>query len=191
MTTDSPFQSMTPEQLEHWFREVRPVLVRMQEESTARARRHALEMIRRPVRLRGAAALADEPAERTRPEGVQVITLPDALDVQVASGFPAVNVYRIALRTAAAQRAAVRRAADHRDWALANYLTTTAAGREGRAQAVERVDLRCRELAVMEARLPGLGEAAREEAPAAAERVLLSVEAYRARLLGEQELYGR
>ncbi|MFC5744812.1 hypothetical protein [Actinomadura rugatobispora] len=53
---DNPFQSMTPEQLEHWFREVLPILARMQEQSAARARKHALELIRRPVRLRNEAS---------------------------------------------------------------------------------------------------------------------------------------
>jgi hypothetical protein len=47
-----PFASMTPEQLDYWLREVRPLLIRMQERSDKRARQQALELIRRPLRDR-------------------------------------------------------------------------------------------------------------------------------------------
>ncbi|MBO2460323.1 hypothetical protein [Actinomadura violacea] len=52
MAAPEPFASMTPEQLDYWLREVRPLLIRMRERSEERARQQALELIRRPLRDR-------------------------------------------------------------------------------------------------------------------------------------------
>jgi hypothetical protein len=52
VTAKEPFVSMTPKQLDYWFREIRPLLVRMREQSEKRARQQALELIRRPLRDR-------------------------------------------------------------------------------------------------------------------------------------------
>jgi len=114
-----------------------------------------------------------------------MITLPDPLDIQVATGWPAVAVYRAALSEVRAQRIAVASAAGHREWALENYITTTEAGRDGRARAVERHEQAKRDLAEMEAALPALHEAAERENPGAAARVLLSIRAYSTRLRNE------
>lgn len=52
MIPKEPFASMTPEQFDYWLREIRPLLVRMREQSEKRARQQALELIRRPLRDR-------------------------------------------------------------------------------------------------------------------------------------------
>lgn len=44
------FQTMTPEELDLWIREVVPFHKEWQERSQVLARRRALELIRRPVR---------------------------------------------------------------------------------------------------------------------------------------------
>lgn len=114
-----------------------------------------------------------------------MITLPDPLDIQVATGWPAVAAYRTALADLRAQRAEVAAAAKYQAWVLENYLTTTEAGRTGRAGAVERYARAQRDLAELEAVLPALQAAAERENPAAAARVLLSIRAYSTRLQSE------
>lgn len=116
-----------------------------------------------------------------------MITLPDPLDIQVATGWPAVAAWRAALSSLRAQRVAVARSAAHREFALANYITTTEAGRTGRAGAIEGHERAKRELAEMEAALPELQAAAERENPAAAARVLLSIRAYSNRLQREHD----
>jgi hypothetical protein len=46
------FSEMTPEQFEDWMVNVRPILVRQQEQARERARQSAVEMIGRPYRSR-------------------------------------------------------------------------------------------------------------------------------------------
>lgn len=118
-----------------------------------------------------------------------MITLPDPLDIQVATGWPAVAAYRAARTNIRTQRAEVAATARHRDWVLENYLTTTEAGRTGRVNAAERYERAVRDLAALEAALPALRGAAEREHPEAAARVLLSADAYSARL--SQELTRR
>jgi hypothetical protein len=50
MSLPRSFEEFTPEQLEYWIREVRPMLIEMRERSMERARARALETIRRPLR---------------------------------------------------------------------------------------------------------------------------------------------
>jgi hypothetical protein len=114
-----------------------------------------------------------------------MVTLPDPLDIQVAASWPAVAAYRTALADIRAQRAEVAAAAKYQAWVLDTYLTTTEAGRTGRAGAVERYARAQRILAELEAVLPALQAAAERESPAAAARVLLSIRAYSARLQRE------
>ncbi|MEU9018659.1 hypothetical protein [Actinomadura sp. NPDC048394] len=52
MIAKEPFTPMTPEQLDYWLREIRPLLVRMREQSEKRARQQALALIRQPLRNR-------------------------------------------------------------------------------------------------------------------------------------------
>lgn len=120
-----------------------------------------------------------------------VIALPEPYDVQVATGYPAVEALREAHARLTTKRLAVESAARHRDWALANYITTTAAGREGRQRAVEHHEQALRAMARAEAELPRLAESAQRQCPAAAARFVLSAEAYAATLASERELYGR
>lgn len=117
--------------------------------------------------------------------------LPDPTDIQVATGWPAVAAYRSALDHLRAQRAEVTAAAKYQAWVLEEYLTTTKAGREGRARAVERYARAKRDLAELEAALPALQVAAERENPAAAARVLLSVSAYSERLRTEHDDHSR
>src|SRR5690349_6151794 len=86
----------------------------------------------------------------------RMTTLPDPLDIQVATGWPAVAAYRAALTGLRAQRAEVTAAAKYQEWVLENYLTTTEAGRSGRASAIERYAQAKRALAELEASLPAL-----------------------------------
>ena len=120
-----------------------------------------------------------------------MIALPDPADIQVATGWPAVAAYRSALAHLRAQRAEVTAAAKYQAWVLENYLTTTDAGRSGRAHAVERYAQAERDLAELEAALPALQADAERENPAAAARVLLSVSAYSERLRTEHDYHGR
>lgn len=116
--------------------------------------------------------------------------LPHPSDIQVATGWPAVAAYRSALSGLRKQRAEVTAAAKHKAWVLENYITTTEAGRSGRAHAVERHARAEQDLAELEAALPALREAAERENPAAAARVLLSISAYSVRLRGEYKTHG-
>jgi hypothetical protein len=118
-----------------------------------------------------------------------VISLPAPYDVQVASGWPAVNAYRSQLVRVRELRGALARAEHYRDAVLDTYLTTTARGREGRALAVEGVEEAVRALAVAEDLLPAYAAAAAFVAPAATARVRLSMESLRARWLAEREWY--
>lgn len=52
MANKDPFAEMTEEQLDYWLREIRPILIRMREQSAERARQAAFDLIRRPLRER-------------------------------------------------------------------------------------------------------------------------------------------
>lgn len=58
------FEQMTPEQFEYWMTHVRPLLVAMQERSSAQARRWAMDMIGRPVHRERSERYGHEPDAR-------------------------------------------------------------------------------------------------------------------------------
>ncbi|GAA4226049.1 hypothetical protein GCM10022254_09680 [Actinomadura meridiana] len=110
-------------------------------------------------------------------------TIPAPGDVQVATGFPEVNTYRAARDRVPDLNAAIRRAARYQEWVMDNYLTTTPAGREGRASAQARLDQARGALAAHMDELPALGEAAKQTqlaATARAEQALKTRMGYRA-----------
>lgn len=120
-----------------------------------------------------------------------VVALPEPYDRQVATGYPAVEALRAARDRLATARRAADSAAQYRDRALATYITTTQAGREHRARAVERHEQALRDLAAAEAALPSLETAAERQCPAAAARLVLSERAYAATLATERKNRGR
>lgn len=118
-------------------------------------------------------------------------TPPEMLvDMQVATGIPQVEEYRAALARRTELRAAYERARRFAAWVDKEYLTTTKAGREGRASAVEREAQALEALAQAEAPLADLCSAAMRAAPKAVARLAVGDNAARAFRARWSAIYG-